>query len=160
MELSHTLMLFCSIMDNKYFPSPWQSLAIPQSFSEVVNVDSVRTLIYGPFAVSFEYRDDSSLTLENVWPEHSAEYALYLEIIKEDEEILWSWCSNRYHYFLPDHSASFHDNVLNIVCNTENGRFKHLSFKPLTETEWVSFLGSDLPKSMEERVNLISKKYW
>ena len=153
-------MLVCSIMDNKYLPSPWQSLTIPGSFSEVIKVDSVRTLIYGPFAVSFEYRDDSILNLERIWPEHADEYALYLEIIMEDKEKLWSWCSNRYHYFLPDHSASFQNNVLNFVCNTENGRFKHLSFKPLTQTEWVSFLGSELPESMEERVKLISKKYW
>ena len=147
-------------MKGRYLPIPWQSLAIPQSFSEVIKVDSVRTFIYGPFAVSFEYRDDSSLSLEKNWPEPSDEYALYLEIIKKDKEMLWSWYSNRYHYFLPDHSASFHNNVLYLVCNTENGRFRHVSFKPLTQTEWVSFLGSELPESMEERVRLISERYW
>ena len=153
-------MLVCSIMNNKYLPSPWQALAIPRSFSEVISVDSVSTQIYGPFSVAFEYRDDSFLNPEIVWSEHSGEYALYLEIFKDDKEKAWRWYSNRCHYFLPDHSASFQNNVLNFVCNTENGRFKHLSFKPLTQTEWVSFLGSDLPESMEERVKLISKKYW
>ena len=154
-------MLVCSIMDNKYLPSPWQSLTIPRSFSEVIKVDSVRTLIYGPFAVNFEYRDDSILNLERIWPEHADEYALYLEIIMEDKEKLWSWCSNRYHYFLPDHSAYFQDNVLHFVCTTtQNERFKHVSFKSLTNKEWVDFLGDDLPESMEERVKLISKKYW
>ena len=153
-------MLVCSIMDNKYLPSPWQSLTIPRSFSEVIKVDSVRTLIYGPFAVNFEYRDDSILNLETTWPEHADEYALYLEIIMEDKEKLWSWYSNRYHYFLPDHSAYFHDDVLHFVCTTQNKRFKHVSFKSLTNKEWVDFLGDDLPESMEERVKLISKKYW
>ena len=156
----HTLMLVCSIMNNKYLPSPWQALAIPRSFSEVISVDSVSTQIYGPFSVAFEYRDDSFLNPEIVWSEHSGEYALYLEIFKDDKEKAWRWYSNRCHYFLPDHSATFQNNVLNFVCNTENGRFKHLSFKPLTQTEWVSFLGSELPESMEERVKLISKKYW
>ena len=153
-------MLVCSIMDNKYLPSPWQSLTIPRSFSEVIKVDSVRTLIYGPFAVNFEYRDDSILNLETTWPEHADEYALYLEIIAEDKEMLWSWCSNRYHYFSPDRSACFQDNVLHFVCTTQNERFKHVSFKSLTNKEWVDFLGDDLPESMEERVKLISKKYW
>ena len=153
-------MLVCSIMDNKYLPSPWQSLTIPRSFSEVIKVDSVRTLIYGPFAVSFEYRDDSSLNLERIWPEHADEYALYLEIIAEGKEMLWSWCSNRYHYFSPDRSACFQDNVLHFVCTTQNERFKHVSFKSLTNKEWVDFLGNELPESMEERVKLISKKYW
>jgi hypothetical protein len=147
-------------MDNKYLPSPWQSLTIPRSFSEVIKVDSVRTLIHGPFAVSFEYRDDSILNLERIWPEHADEYALYLEIIMEDKEKLWSWYSNRYHYFLPDHSAYFQDNVLHFVCTTQNERFKHVSFKALTSREWVNFLGDDLPDSMEERVRLISKKFW
>jgi len=153
-------MLVCSIMDNKYLPSPWQRLTIPRSFSEVIKVDSVRTLIHGPFAVSFEYRDDSILNLERIWPEHADEYALYLEIIMEDKEKLWSWYSNRYHYFLPDHSAYFQDNVLHFVCTTQNERFKHVSFKALTSREWVNFLGDDLPDSMEERVRLISKKFW
>ena len=153
-------MLVCSIMDNKYLPSPWQSLTIPRSFSEVIKVDSVRTLIYGPFAVNFEYRDDSILNLERIWPEHADEYALYLEIIMGDKEKLWSWYSNRYHYFLPDHSAYFQDNVLHFVCTTQNERFKHVSFKALTSREWVNFLGDDLPDSMEERVRLISKKFW
>lgn len=153
-------MLVCSIMDNKYLPSPWQRLTIPRSFSEVIKVDSVRTLIHGPFAVSFEYRDDSILNLERIWPEHADEYALYLEIIMEDKEKLWSWYSNRYHYFLPDHSAYFQDNVLHFVCTTQNERFKHVSFKALTNREWVNFLGDDLPDSMEERVRLISKKFW
>ena len=153
-------MLVCSIMDNKYLPSPWQSLTIPRSFSEVIKVDSVRTLIYGPFKVSFEYRDDSVLNLERIWPKHTDEYALYLEIIMEDKEKLWSWYSNRYHYFLPDHSAYFQDNILHFVCTTLNERFKHVSFKSLTDEEWVDFLGSDLPESMEERVKLITKKYW
>jgi hypothetical protein len=147
-------------MDNKYLPSPWQRLTIPRSFSEVIKVDSVRTLIHGPFAVSFEYRDDSILNLERIWPEHADEYALYLEIIMEDKEKLWSWYSNRYHYFLPDHSAYFQDNVLHFVCTTQNERFKHVSFKALTSREWVNFLGDDLPDSMEERVRLISKKFW
>jgi hypothetical protein len=147
-------------MDNKYLPSPWQRLTIPRSFSEVIKVDSVRTLIHGPFAVSFEYRDDSILNLERIWPEHADEYALYLEIIMEDKEKLWSWYSNRYHYFLPDHSAYFQDNVLHFVCTTQNERFKHVSFKALTSREWVDFLGDDLPDSMEERVRLISKKFW
>ena len=147
-------------MDNNYLPSPWQSLTIPRSFSEVIKVDSVRTLIYGPFAVSFEYRDDSSLNLERIWPEHADEYALYLELIAEDKETLWSWCSNRYHYFSPDRSACFQDNVLHFVCTTQNERFKHVSFKSLTNKEWVDFLGNELPESMEERVKLISKKYW
>jgi hypothetical protein len=75
-------------MDNKYLSSPWQSMAIPRSFSEVIKVDSVRTLIYGPFKVSFEYRDDSVLNLERIWPKHADEYALYLEIIMEDKEML------------------------------------------------------------------------
>ena len=153
-------MLVCSIMDNKYLPSPWQSLTIPRSFSEVIKVDSVRTLIYGPFKVSFEYRDDSVLNLERIWPKHADEYALYLEIIMEDKEMLWSWYSNRYHYFLPDHSAHFQDDILHFVCTTQNKRFKHVSFKSLTDEEWVDFLGSDLPESMEERVKLIAKKYW
>ena len=153
-------MLVCSIMDNKYLPSPWQSLTIPRSFSEVIKVDSVRTLIYCPLAVSLEYRDDSSLNLERIWPEHADEYALYLELIAEDKETLWSWCSNRYHYFSPDHSAYFQDNILHFVCTTQNERFKHVSFKSLTNKEWVDFLGDDLPESMEERVKLISKKYW
>jgi hypothetical protein len=147
-------------MDNKYLPSPWQRLTIPRSFSEVIKVDSVRTLIHGPFAVSFEYRDDSILNLERIRPEHADEYALYLEIIMEDKEKLWSWYSNRYHYFLPDHSAYFQDNVLHFVCTTQNESFKHVSFKSLTNREWVDFLGDDLPDSMEERVRLISKKFW
>lgn len=153
-------MLVCSIMDNKYLPSPWQAVAIPLSFSEVISVDSARTLIYGPFAVAFEYRDSESLNLDIVWSEHSGEYALYLEIFKRDKEKLWSWYSNRYHYFMPDHLAYFQDNVLHFVCTTQNERFKHVSFKSLTNKEWVDFLGDDLPESMEERVRLISKKYW
>ena len=48
----------------------------------------MRTLIYGPFKVSFEYRDDSVLNLERIWPKHADEYALYLEIIMEDKEML------------------------------------------------------------------------
>lgn len=147
-------------MTNRYFPNPWQSLAIPSSFSEVVKEDSGRTYIYGPFSVDFEYRDDASVNLEKVWPEHSEEYALCLEIIAENGDNLWSWFSNRYHYFLPDHSAYFQDDILRFVCTTPNERFKHVSFRPLTRTEWSKFLGSDLPESFQERVNLVIKKYY
>ena len=77
------MMLVCSIMNNKFLPSPWQALAIPRSFSEVISVDSVSTQIYGPFSVAFEYRDDSFLNPEIVWSEHSGEYALYLEYSKK-----------------------------------------------------------------------------
>ena len=153
-------MLVCSIMDNKYLPSPWQAVAIPLSFSEVISVDSARTLIYGPFAVAFEYRDSEFSNLDIVWSEHSGEYALYLEIFKKDEEKLWSWYSNRYHYFMPDHLAQFHGDTLQFVCSTQNGRFKHVSFKALNQSEWVNFLGDKLPESMEDRVKMITEKYW
>ena len=150
----------CSKMDNHYFPIPWQSLAIPRSFSEVIKEDSTRTYIYGPFSVYFEYRDDASVNVKKVWPEHSDEYALCLEIIKEDRNNLWSWYSNRYHYFSPDHTAYFQDDILHFVCSTQNERFKHVSFKPLTQTEWSNFLGSDFPESAQERVDLVVKKYY
>ncbi len=153
-------MLVCSIMDNKHLPSPWQTLAIPHSFSEVIHVDSSRTRIYGPFAVAFEYRDDASLDLDIFWPNHAGEYALCLEISKEEEEMNWSWYSNRVHNFLPDELAQFQGNTLHFVCSAQNRGFKHVSFKALDESEWINFLGSELPQSMEERVKLITEKYW
>lgn len=147
-------------MSNRYFPYPWQSLAIPSSFSEVIKEHSGRTCIYGPFSVDFEYRDDASVNLEKVWPEDSEEYALYLEIIGENGNNLWSWYSNRYHYFSPDHSAHFQNDILRFVCTTQNERFKHVSFRPLSGSEWSKFLGSDLPESFQERVNLVIKKFY
>lgn len=147
-------------MDNHYFPNPWERLVIPKSFSSVIKEDSSRTYIYGPFSVYFEYREDASINLEKVWPEHSDEYALCLEIIKEDGNNVWAWYSNRYHYFSPDHSAYFQGDILHFVCHSPTNRFKHVSFKPLTQIEWLDFLGSDLPESFQERIDLFIKKYY
>ncbi len=147
-------------MDDKQLPSPWQALTIPRSFSEVIHVDPTQTRIYGPFAVAFEYRNDASLNLDILWPNHSGEYALCLAISKEEKEMNWSWYSNRVHNFLPDQSAQFHGNTLHFVCGAQHRGFKHISFKALDESEWINFLGPELPQSMEDRVKLVTEKYW
>jgi len=146
-------------MEDNHFPSPWGSLLIPKRFSEVIKVETGRTLIYGPFALRFEYRDDSSSILDKPWPQYSDEYALYLEL-HTGENGMWSWFSNRYHYFLPDKGVFFQKDVLHCVCTEQDRRFKHLAFKPLTQTEWSSFLGNELPESVEERIRIITGKFW
>jgi len=146
-------------MENKYFPSPWDDVLMPKGFSEVLKFEIRRTLIYGPFAIRFEYKSDSSSNLDKPWPQYSDEYALYLQL-EAEENGLWSWFSNRYHYFRPDVDVFFNEDTLHCVCTEYGDKFKHLAFKPLTQTEWSAFLGSELPESMEERLRIVTEKFW
>lgn len=152
-------MLVSIIMGDKYLPNPWQGLRIPSEFSEVIKTEGTRTQIYGPFGVEFEYRDTADFNLHKKWTARCDEFALYIEAIGTHERGYWSWFSNRYHYFSPD-SAHFEDDILTVVCSERDGRYRHLFFRPLTSQEWETYLGRELPESMEERVTLITQKYW
>lgn len=155
----HNWMLVSIIMGDKYLPSPWQGLRIPSKFSQVIKIESSRTQIYGPFGVESEYRDTAELNLRKKWQENCDEIALYIEAFDTHNRGNWSWFSNRYHYFSPDF-AHFEDNILTFVHCLSEGRYRHLFFRPLTSLEWETYLGHELPESMEARVALITQRYW
>lgn len=146
------------MVDNK-MPTLTGDVVVPKSFALVENVEPGRIKIMGPFAFYFEVSDESNLKSDASYFADTQEFALYIETFSREGEVLWAYLTNRYHYFIPDGGVSVQGEVLSAVCRL-NEAYRHLFFRKLMESEWVSLLGEDLPTSHAARLEKFINKYY
>lgn len=146
------------MVDNT-IPTPAGDVVVPHSFALVQNMEPGRLKILGPFAFYFEISDKSNVNSDMKVFDDTEEFALFIETFSREGEVLWAYFTNRYHYFVPDGGVSIQGEALSAVCRL-NEAFRHLFFRKLTESEWVSFLGEELPTSHAARLELFINKYY